>query len=336
MNRHDPTRSGFTLIRRAAALFLTVVLLLSAAPTASAAVTDDLLDMSAVAARASLRSMLDGIVSDWNDTSFSEKGGSVLVKVWDGATAASGCAAFSRYAFYRLYGHGDNLKNSNNTVHTYTVNSILSLFSTLTMNAAPGDAVRISRVEDGKESQTKTHIFNLLDIDSSGKIYTYESNYTTKNKARAHTYNSVTVMATNSGPKLSVDTVGNFNYPMLVKIIHSKYNPLNSAFFSCDGSGSSGGGGSGGSTSTVKYGTVHGTDGNLAINSKAAKGYMIGKIPEGGVCTVYPDKASGNWYRVEYNGVQGYSYGSYITLSETKPSSGSGAVSRRPVRRGDS
>ena len=314
--------------RRAAAVVLLFAVLITSIPAASASITDDLLDMSAATARASLRSMLDGIVSDWNQTDYSRKSGSTMVKVWDGATAASGCAAFSRYAFYKLYGHADTLNNSNNTVHTYTVNSILSLFNTLTMNAAPGDAVRISRVVDGKESQTRTHIFNLLDIDSSGKIYTYESNYTTTNKARSHTYSSVTAMAVNSGPKLTVSAAGSFDYPMLVKIIHSKKNPLNSSFFSCDSGGSSGGSGSGsGGSVTVKYGTVHNTAGNLAINSIAASGYQIGKIPEGGVCMVYPDKSSGNWYWVEYNGVQGYSYGKYITLSDTKPgSSGSGGA----------
>ena len=72
----------------------------------------------------------------------------------------------------------------------------------------------------------------------------------------------------------------------------------------------------------IKYGKVHDTDGSLAINSKPSAGYRIGKIPEGGVCTVFPDLASGNWYWVEYNGVQGYSYGKYITLSDTKPAAG--------------
>ena len=33
-------------------------------------------------------------------------------------------------------------------------------------------------------------------------------------------------------------------------------------------------------------GTVHDTDGNLAINSRPSAGYEIGTIPEGGVCTV--------------------------------------------------
>ena len=72
----------------------------------------------------------------------------------------------------------------------------------------------------------------------------------------------------------------------------------------------------------IKYGKVHDTAGNLAINSKPQKGYMVGKIPEGGVCTVYPDLKSGSWYWVEYKGVQGYAYSKYIMLSDTKPAEG--------------
>ena len=50
------------------------------------------------------------------------------------------------------------------------------------------------------------------------------------------------------------------------------------------------------------------------INSKPKVGNDIGYIPEGATCTVYPDKTSGNWYWVEYNGISGYSYKSYIVL----------------------
>ena len=50
------------------------------------------------------------------------------------------------------------------------------------------------------------------------------------------------------------------------------------------------------------------------INSKPKVGNDIGYIPEGASCTVYPDKTSGNWYWVSYNGVSGYSYKDYIIL----------------------
>ena len=68
---------------------------------------------------------------------------------------------------------------------------------------------------------------------------------------------------------------------------------------------------SGGNT---RIGVIHGTDGTLVINSRPAKGNQIGLIPEGASCTVYPDRTSGNWYWVEYNGVSGYSYKAYIAL----------------------
>lgn len=54
----------------------------------------------------------------------------------------------------------------------------------------------------------------------------------------------------------------------------------------------------------------------LAINDApaASPSYsnQIGRIPNGETCTVYPDKSSGSWLWVEYNGVQGYAYASYI------------------------
>lgn len=68
-------------------------------------------------------------------------------------------------------------------------------------------------------------------------------------------------------------------------------------------------------SSNTRTGVVTGTGGRtLAINSRPAKGYQIGAIPEGASMTVYPDKTSGNWYWVSYNGVSGYSYKGYITL----------------------
>ena len=68
------------------------------------------------------------------------------------------------------------------------------------------------------------------------------------------------------------------------------------------------------SSSNTRKGIIRGTDGSLVINSKPKVGNDIGYIPEGATCTVYPDKTSGNWYWVEYNGISGYSYKSYIVL----------------------
>lgn len=70
----------------------------------------------------------------------------------------------------------------------------------------------------------------------------------------------------------------------------------------------------------VYSGTVTGTGSSyLAINDKpaASPAYsnQIGSIPPGGTVKIYPDKQSGNWYYVSYNGVSGYAYSKYITLN---------------------
>ncbi len=72
------------------------------------------------------------------------------------------------------------------------------------------------------------------------------------------------------------------------------------------------------SSANIRTGLVKGTNGALAINDAPAaspqKSNQIGRIPEGNYCNVYTDKSSGNWYWVEFNGVQGYAYSAYITL----------------------
>ena len=69
----------------------------------------------------------------------------------------------------------------------------------------------------------------------------------------------------------------------------------------------------------TRNGVVVNTNGqHLAINDRAAASpkysTQIGRIPPGGTVIVYPDKTSGNWYYVEYNGVSGYAYGKYLSL----------------------
>lgn len=58
--------------------------------------------------------------------------------------------------------------------------------------------------------------------------------------------------------------------------------------------------------------TVKGTDGNLAINSIPRSGYCIGVIPEGGVCTVFSNRRSGNWVWAKYGDIYGYVYSEYV------------------------
>ncbi len=67
---------------------------------------------------------------------------------------------------------------------------------------------------------------------------------------------------------------------------------------------------------------VVGTGGaNLAINNKPAASPTYSTeliaVPLGASVTVYPDKQSGNWYYVSYNGVYGYAYGKYLAAKQT-------------------
>lgn len=71
--------------------------------------------------------------------------------------------------------------------------------------------------------------------------------------------------------------------------------------------------------SNTRSAVVVNTNGQyLAINNAPAASpkysQQIGRIPPGGTVTVYPDKTSGNWYYVEYNGVSGYAYNKYLAL----------------------
>lgn len=54
---------------------------------------------------------------------------------------------------------------------------------------------------------------------------------------------------------------------------------------------------------------------DLSIRTGPSTNYQIvGGMPNGAKCTVYPDKASNGWYYVEYNGVAGYAAGNRINL----------------------
>lgn len=54
---------------------------------------------------------------------------------------------------------------------------------------------------------------------------------------------------------------------------------------------------------------------DLSIRTGPSTNYQIvGGMPHGARCTVYPDKASNGWYYVEYNGVSGYAAGNRINL----------------------
>ena len=82
---------------------------------------------------------------------------------------------------------------------------------------------------------------------------------------------------------------------------------------------------SGGASNTYTAYAVN-TDGSLAINSIPKAGNQIGTIPEGAAVTVYPDRTSGNWYWVEYNGVSGYSYKDYLSANPNSSNIRTGVI----------
>lgn len=175
--------------------------------------------MAASAAVAS-KSTMDGILSSWNSSSYTSLSSSYK--------GASQCAAFSRYVFVKLYGHTDQLGNSNNTVTINSTTSVDQLLTWLKTKAAPGDAVRVT----GK-SEADSHIMHLYDIDSSGKITVYESNYDdSTNKGRCHTYSSITTLVEDCTD--ATVTKDKISYTIELKIIHSSKNSNTCKAFSCN------------------------------------------------------------------------------------------------------
>ena len=54
---------------------------------------------------------------------------------------------------------------------------------------------------------------------------------------------------------------------------------------------------------------------DLSIRTGPSTNYQIvGGMPQGARCTVFPDKAQNGWYYVEYNGISGYAAGNRINL----------------------
>ena len=55
---------------------------------------------------------------------------------------------------------------------------------------------------------------------------------------------------------------------------------------------------------------------DLSIRTGPSTNYqLLGGMPQGAKCTVYPDKTSNGWYYVEYNGICGYASGNQINLN---------------------
>ena len=58
-------------------------------------------------------------------------------------------------------------------------------------------------------------------------------------------------------------------------------------------------------------GTIHNTDGSLAVRNAPSTGTRVAAIPEGATCTVYNIR-KGSWVYVQYNGIFGWSSGKFI------------------------
>lgn len=215
------------------------------------------------------KSALNSIRDSWNATTWSKSNAVSNTYKYEGAYQ---CAAFSRYVFHQLYGHSDTLNNKNNKVTVKNFTKTAALLDFLKTTAAPGDAIRITNL-----SNDHTHILHLFDINSSGQVTVYESNYTGKstgkgdNKARCHTYNSVAQMINHAtGAKIND---GKINSTVEIKVIHSVKNTNKAGSFS---------GGSGKATCSshnYKGGicTKCGAEYKLNITSMSATAYKVTK-----------------------------------------------------------
>ena len=198
-------------LKRIIALALVLVTCMSLIPTGASAASYS-------------RSTMDQLMNKWNATTYSKSNQCTSKYQYEGAWQ---CAAFSRYVFMNLYGHKDTTNNSNNTVTTKTYTTSAALLEDLKNLAAPGDAIRFTNTK----ATSHTHIFNLYDILSDGKITVYESNKDGKtNKAYRNTYGSIAKLVNNAtGVRTSG---GKFSSPVKMQIIHSKKNTNPAGSFS--------------------------------------------------------------------------------------------------------
>ena len=74
----------------------------------------------------------------------------------------------------------------------------------------------------------------------------------------------------------------------------------------------------------VPIGSTLATTGNLNLRTGAGMGYSVRLvIPSGAkVTTINRSTPSGGWYNIKYNGISGWSYGSYLKLVSSGASSG--------------
>ena len=190
-------------LTRIIALALVLVTCIGLIPTGASAATHP-------------QSTMDNLMKSWNATTYSKSNQCTSKYAYEGAYQ---CAAFSRYVFMKLYGHKDTTNNANNTVTVKTYTTSAALLEDLKNLAAPGDAIRFTNTKSTKN----THIFNLFDILSDGKITVYESNKDgSTNKAYRQTYGSIAKLVNNATGVRT--TNGKFSSPVEMKIIHSNKN----------------------------------------------------------------------------------------------------------------
>lgn len=133
------------------------------------------------------------------------------------------CAAFSRFAFMKLWGHTDEIDNEDNIVRINTELRSVGQVSKYIRKAAPGDALRIVKMHGNKQT-LHTHIIQLLDITKSG-IVAYDSNFENNknNIARFMIYPSVETWISSC---TGIKNPQKKSWRICVKIIHAKENPL--------------------------------------------------------------------------------------------------------------
>ena len=197
-------------LKRWFSILLTIIFCFTLLPTAAYA--------------AGTKAQLDQITADWNKTIYSKSNSCTnSTYKYEGAYQ---CAAFSRYIFKNLYGHTDNLTNTNNIVTVTNHNTASSVLNQLKTVAAAGDAIRVTSSYGG------SHIMHLYQVDSSNRIHVYESNFDgSTNQGRYYVYADISTFLDNTmryNKKKVTVTNDKLSHTVELKVIHSKNNTASS------------------------------------------------------------------------------------------------------------
>ena len=202
--------------RRVASLLMALILCVGFVPPVQAAGTYS-------------KSQLDSLLAEWNNGEYAQN----QYKSYGGAIQ---CAAFTRFLFDRLWGHYDREGEAKNYLMPYGYDDIpcsteAELMSYLKNYAKPGDSFRISQAAS---DDCPTHIMHLYDIDASGNLHIYESNFegNSRNKARYKVLTLKDLVQTQTA-LASVYDNGSFSRPVYLTIIHASNNTATQFSSSC-------------------------------------------------------------------------------------------------------